>query len=85
MEKGKNKNLLYKQNSRHNEFFCFGVDSSINNDNEKKTTLFAAEKKHKYTKETYTEGPKSMGRKVDFVVVFTYISRRGALPEEGFM
>ena len=34
------------------------------------------------TKEAYTGGSKSTGRKVDFESVFAHIARRGALPEE---
>ena len=37
---------------------------------------------HKNTKEAYTHGSNSMIKNVDFAAVFTYITRKGALPEE---
>ena len=37
---------------------------------------------HSNNKEAYTDGSKSIGRKVSFAEVFTDIIRRGALPIE---
>ena len=36
----------------------------------------------KNTKKSYIDGLRSIGKKVDFVTVFTNITGRGALPEE---
>ena len=52
-----------------------------NNDNENKNFLQHKEK-HKNTNQTYTDGTKNIERKMGLAVVFTDITRRGALPEE---
>ena len=38
--------------------------------------------RHKNTIEAYTDGSKTIGRKVGFAAIFTDITRREALPEE---
>ena len=40
---------------------------------------------HKNTKEAYMDESNSMERKAGFAVVFTDITRRGALPEETYI
>ena len=68
----------------NNKHFCYGGESPINNDNEIKQH-FLQHKKHKNTKEAYTDRSKSTGRKVGFATVFTDFTRRGILPEEVFI
>ena len=48
----------------------------------RKKTVFLTANKYENTKEVYTDGSKSMRKKVCFAAVFTDIIRRGALPEE---
>ena len=57
----------------NNIHFFYDRDSPDNNDNEKKQHFL----QHKNTKEAYTYGSKSIGRKIGFAVVFTDITRRG--------
>ena len=52
---------------------------------EKKQHFLQHKEKHKNTKEAYTNGSKSMGKKIGFATVFTDIIRRGVLPEEAFI
>ena len=48
----------------------------------KKKHFLQDKEKHWNNKETYTNGSKSIGKKVDFVAVCTDTTRREALPEE---
>ena len=48
----------------------------------RKNNTFYGINKNKNTKKAYTERSKSMGRKIGFVVVLTYITKRWILLEE---
>ena len=54
----------------------------MGNDSERKQHFLQHKEKHNNNKETYTNGSKSTGKKVDLAAVFADITRRGALPEE---
>ena len=50
----------------------------------RKNIYYSKKEKHQNTKEVYTDGSKSIKKKIGFAAVFGYITRRGALPEEAF-
>ena len=58
--------------------FCYEGEKCFRNDNERKQHFL----QHKSNKEAFTDGSKSIGRKVGFAAVFTDTTRRGALPGE---
>ena len=49
---------------------------------EKRQHFLQHKEKHISSKEAYTDGSKSTGRKVGYTAVFTDTTRRGVLPEE---
>ena len=65
----------------NNILLCYG-GKRIRNGSKRKQYFLQHKEKHSNNKEAYTDGSKSTGRKVGFAVVFTDITRRGALPEE---
>ena len=66
----------------NNILFYYEGDKHTRNVSVKNQHLLQHKKKHSSSKEAYTEGSKSTGRKVGYAAVFTNNTRRGALPEE---
>ena len=66
----------------NNKLFCYEGDKHTGNESEKKQHSLQHKGKHGSSKEAYTDGSKSTGRKVDYAAVFTDTIRRVALPEE---
>ena len=63
----------------NNISFCYEGEKCFGNDNERKQHFLQHKEKHKSNKEAFTDGSKSIGRKVGFAAVFTDTTRRGAL------
>ena len=66
----------------NNILFCYEGDKHTGNESEKKQHFLQHKEKHSSSKEAYTDGSKSTGRKVGYAAVFTDSTRREALPEE---
>ena len=66
----------------NNILFCYEGDKHTGNESEKKQHFLQHKEKHSSSKEAYTYGSKSAGRKVGLATVFANITRRGALPKE---
>ena len=60
----------------NNLALCYMGERCNGSDNERKQHFLQHKEKHKDTKEAYTDGSKSTGRKVGFAAVFTDITRR---------
>ena len=86
MEKQKEIEMLNQTQQRswmgNNISFYYEGEKCSGNDNERKQHFLQHKEKHKSNKEAFTDGSKSIGRKVGFAAVFTDTTRRGALPEE---
>ena len=65
-----------------NILFCYEGDNHTRNQSKKKQHFLQHKKKHSSTKEAYTDGSKSTGKKVGYAAIFTDTTRRGALLEE---
>ena len=68
----------------NNILFYYEGDKHTGNEIEKKQHFLQHKEKHSRSKEAYTDGSKSPGRKVGYAAVFTDSNRRVALPEEAF-
>ena len=66
----------------NNILFGYEGDKHTENESERKQHFLQHKKKHSSTKEAYTDGSKSTGKKVGYAAIFTDTTRRGALLEE---
>ena len=58
------------------------VKRHMGNESERKQHFQQHKRKHSNSKEAYTDGPKSTGRKIDYAVVFADTTRIRVLLEE---
>ena len=66
----------------NNISFCYKREKYFGNDNERKQHFLQHKEKYKSNKKAFTDGSKSVVRKVGFAAVITDTTRKWALPEE---
>ena len=66
----------------NNILFCYEGDKHTGNESERKQHFLQHKEEHCISKEAYTHGSKSRGRKLGYAAVFTDTTRREALPRK---